>query len=561
MATHVEPAVSRWSSVPSAEQRLTQGISHSDARERMRMTSGWSWTGGVSMFTGEKFAGALNYAGLWSADYATLRRRSRIAYWESVHARALLGRLIDNTVGTGMQLEAAPVWSMVAPGWAEEKRTAWLRNAETRFHLWASSREADASGRMSLYELQRFVLLQILKEGELVGILRASPDRGRMSPTQVQCIDSDQVDNPSEAASIDAAKKRGNRIEYGVEIDPSSRAVAYYVHDATTGKSVRVPVVGDKSGRQFVVHPGIWEAIGQVRGVPILAPIIHELQKLADYEIAELEATIINALFAAYVKPSPQAPASNVLGGIVERGSGAVQAATGDERVEPPSTGFISKPGLFVQRLKAGEDLASFDVKRPNVHFADFVKAVKSSLSSSLGLPVEILDMSFNANYSASRASILLFWTVVERWGSLLGTGFNSPVYAAWFAAEVAAQRIEAPGFGADPALRAAWLNADWVGPNKPSIDPKSEADAADLRVAAGSSTHEREAKLYNRSEFAENVQRLKVEEKELAEAMKPKAPKPAPGFGAPKPAAAPEEDAKPAVPSADGKPAPEDQA
>lgn len=522
---------------PNPADLLTAGITPGDGRDRMRATSGWSWTGGVSMFTGEKWPDALNYAGLWSIDYRTLRRRSRIAYWDSVQARALLGRLIDNTVGTGMQLEAAPAWKMVAPDWPEEKRTAWLRNTETRFHLWASSMEADASGRMSLYQLQAFAFLQLLREGEIIGIMRYSPDAGRMNPVQLQCVDSDQVMNPSDYIQTEAVKARGNRIEEGIEIDASAKAVAYFIHDATTGKSVRVPRMGGKSGRQFVIHTAIWDSIGQVRGVPALAPLIHELQKLTDYQLAEIEAAVINALFAAYVKPGPNAGSSNLLGGAVERGTSVAQTDAGDTRVEPPSTGWIGKPGLFIQRLKAGEDLASFDVKRPNVHFADFVKAVKSSLSSSLGIPVEILDMSFNANYSASRASILLFWTVVMRWGALLGSAFMNPLYAQWFAQEVTAKRIDAPSWGTDAAIRAAWLNCDWVGPNKPSIDPKAEAEAADLRIAAGLSTHEREAKLYNNTEFSENVERLTVEEKELAEAMKPKAPKPAPGMPFGKPA------------------------
>jgi len=520
---------------PPPKNQYVDGITPGDARERLRQqlrystiaSMGWSWSGGVaSSWTGEKYPGALNYAGLWNFNYEILRRRSRIAYWDSVQARALLGRLVENVVGHGLILEATPAWAIVNPKATEEERRAWTRDVETRFHLWASSKEIDASGRMNLYQLTRFAYLNILRDGEIIDILRYSPDKGRMNPLEIQFIRPEQMINPSAYELVKAAEARGNRILEGIEIDTSSKPVAYYIREELTGKDVRVPKYGPKSKRLFVSHSGIWDSVGQLRGIPLLAPLVHELQKLTDYMIAEIEATIINAVIAAYIKPSQVAPASRALAGPVQRGSSAEQVDAGDPRQTPPSTAYIDKPGLLVQTLKAGEDLASFDVKRPNVHFSEFVKAVKSSLSAALGIPVEVLDMSFNQNYSASRACLLLFWNVVLNWRSFLAADFLAPIYEAWMSEEISAGRIKAAGFETS-VIRAAWLNCDWVGIPHPSIDPKAEAEASDLRTAAGGTTHERAAREYNGSEFSENVERLKIENEELAEAKKSMAPKP----------------------------------
>jgi len=514
---------------------FVQGITPGDARDRIREArAAFTWNGGLtSSWGGEKFPGALGYAGSWAMDYLTLRRRSRIAYWDSAQGRALLDRLLQNVVGDGLSLQATPSWSIVAPAMTEEARRTWTRDVETRFHLWAISKELDASGRMNAYELQRFAFLNVLRDGEILNILRASSDRSRMNPLELQFLRPEQMVNPGTAALIKAAADRGNTITDGIEFDATGRPVAYYIRDELKGTDTRIPRTGPKSGRLFFNHVGVWDSVGQTRGIPVLAPIVHELQKLTDYGLAEIEAAVVNALVAAYIKPSPTAQASRALSGVVERGTSAAQTDAGDTRNEPPSAAWISNPGLIIQTLKAGEDLASFDVKRPNVHFEAFIKAIKSMLSSSLGIPVEVLDMSFNANYSASRASLILFWNTVVHWRSFLASNFLNPIYRQWLAGEIAAGRITAPGWEESPVMTAAWLNCDWIGIPQPSIDPKAEAEADDLRIAQGSTTRERVASEYNGSSFSENVERLAIENAEIKDAQ-PEPPAPAPVEGQP---------------------------
>jgi len=504
------------------EPGFVRGITPGDARSRISAISGWSWNGGiVQSWTGSKYPGALSYPGLWSLDYTALRRRSRIAYWESLQARALLGRLVDNVVGHGLVLEATPAWGLVNPKASEDEKRQWTRDVETRFHLWAMSKEVDASGNQNLYQLTRFAFLNQLRDGEIINILRSSPDKGRMNPTEVQFVQPEQLVSPMSDEAIRATKARGNRIVDGIEITASGRPEAYYIHDDIIGRDVRIPAIGPKSKRRFVNHAPIIDMVGQVRGVPVLAPLVHELQKLTDYQLSEIEAAVVNATIAAYIKPSEDRPASRAFAGIALRNTEAEESeTTAATTTGPPAPAYIERPGLLIQNLKAGEDIASFKVDRPNVHYEEFVTAVKSSLSASLGIPIEVLDMSFNQNYSASRASLLLFWTVVTNWRAILASDFLTVIYEAWMTEEVSAGRIKAPGFE-QPVLHAAWLNCDWVGVPHPSIDPSKEATAVDTRIAAGLTTRERAAREYNGSEFSENVERLAVENEELAKANK----------------------------------------
>ena len=432
-------------------------------------SASWNSRGGYSnapRFDGAKFRGALRsaYASGYELDAETLRSRSRVAYWESTQARALLTRLVDSVIGTGLTPQCSPAWELIGSSMAPEARRAFQRNVELRFYLWATSHEADAASRRTLSELQSFAFANELRDGETIAILRYSGKPGRISPLSIQILDPDQIDTqvtthgtPDRVCLAVAANARGNVVKDGFELSPAGELIAVFLCDPITRKTTRVPASGP-SGRRFVVIPAILDLPGQIRGVGPLAPLIHEIQKLTDYTGAEIEAAVINAIFAAYIKPGEINDtrtnlAQAVGGGAIRRdaqGSSDATAKTGQEV-------RLDKPGMIVGNLKAGEDLVSFDTKRPNVNFDAFVKSIMRSLSASMSIPVEVLEMTFSSNYSASRASLILFWQVVERWRVHLISQFLQPVYEAWFTEEVAARRIAAPGYdSADPVVNHA---------------------------------------------------------------------------------------------------------
>ena len=504
---------------PGAQIDLGRAILRRNLRHSVMAMSSWTGQGGyLSTFTGEKYPGALGYASGWNLDHEKLRRRSRIAYWDSVHGRALIGRLVDNTVNTGLKLESAPVWEICWPESTEEEKQKWVRNTEARFHLWANSKEPNATGRMTLYQLQAFEFLNRLRDGETFMRLHYSPDTSRMNQLNIQFFQPDQIYTPGSSEMLKAAKVRGNKIVDGIEINKTGEEIAYYVHDEETGKPTRVIRKGPKSGKLFMIHSAAIDSVGQARGIPVLANMIHELQKLTDADVAEIESLIINACIAAYIKPSESKGSSRPFEGIRKRQTG--EELTETELINPPTSGVIHKPGLLIQNLGPGEDIKEIDTKRPSANRGTFVKSVKSGLSASIGVPDECVEMSFNQNYSASRATIILFWNGVEIHRVNIGADTLNPLLEAWMGGEIESNRIKASGWKT-AVIRRAWLNCSWVGINKPSIDPLKEAKAATERIGQCLTTRERESKAYNGSEFTENIERLKVENAEVAEAKK----------------------------------------
>jgi len=168
--------------------------------------------------------------------------------------------------------------------------------------------------------------------------------------------------------------------------------------------------------------------------------------------------------------------------------------------------------------LKEGESLEPFKDTAPAESYEKFVGAFLSHLSASVGMPLEVLLMKFSESYSASRASLILFWRVAEIWRKELIADFLHPVYESWLAGEIAAGRIQAPGWS-DPRLRAAWLSSSWVGIPMPNIDPMKTAKADKTYVEIGAQTLDRVARNHNGSDGSMNRAKLAREYAELPSA------------------------------------------
>jgi hypothetical protein len=142
-------------------------------------------------------------------------------------------------------------------------------------------------------------------------------------------------------------------------------------------------------------------------------------------------------------------------------------------------------PGAVVD-LGPGEEIQIADPKRPNANFDPFVLAVLRQIGVALEVPFEVLVKHFNSSYSAARASLLEAWRFFRGRRAWLASSFCQPIYETFMDEAVAAGRLQAPGYFADPAIRRAYTRAAWIGDSPGQINPKDEADAAKLRLDIG---------------------------------------------------------------------------
>ena len=97
-----------------------------------------------------------------------------------------------------------------------------------------------------------------------------------------------------------------------------------------------------------------------------------------------------------------------------------------------------------------------------------------------------------------------------------LADDFCRPIYEVWMSEAVARGRIYAPGFFTNPAIRAAYLGSEWLGPSQGQLDPTKEITAEILACSEGFSTHEQSTIRLNGGQWDANVEQLLRENEKL---------------------------------------------
>ena len=507
---------------------LARAILSFDERPKA-ISSGFSgWRGG-----GAKWPYGLAQSGASvQLNHAELRRNGRKAYHDTPQAKAIVDRFADTVADIGLQFESTPDADVL--GIDSEKAEAWARNFESRLHLWSLSKKQNRSELMTFYQSHRLYHLIQQRENDVFIRLYYSTDKDLLNPLQFEFIDADQVRGDAITSTA-----WGESFEDGIERDERGREKTYRIWVKSkkgTFDSVDIPAKGSKSGRVFMLHGFNPEYAGQRRGYSRLAHVIQEFEKLTDFTAAQIQKAINQSNITLYTKPSQDADASNPLEAILTNaGAGPAAAQFGADPVPADSAQGITDDALMpivswedlpevtmrvpgsvgIFNLLKGEDIRAFENTSPSDSFNTFVDAFTGYLSASMGQPIEVTLMKFNENFSASRATLILFWRVCEMWRHEMAADYLNPVVEMWAAGEIAAGRIVAPGWS-DPILRAAWLKGSWIGAPMPNIDPSKTAKATEIYAKLGLTTLDREARNLNGSSGQANRKKLVREYSEL---------------------------------------------
>jgi len=432
----------------------------------------------------------------------TLRARSRSLYMGMPLANGALKTIRTNVVGSGLILNSQIDSAFL--GLTGEQAQEWEEKTEREFALWANTKSCDASRRFTFGQLQRLASMSAMMNGDCISLLPIKPRRGEVYDLRIQLIEADRVADPMLVATSE------KDVYGGVELGPDGEVVAYYIANMhprslfRTRKGTlqfeRVLAYGQRTGRPNVLHlMDDLERIGQRRGVPRLAPVIEIVKQLGTYTNAEVMAAVVSGVFVAAI--TQELPA-------IPEGTFA-----DDERVDRDPQVTEMGPGQILT-LAPGDDIKSIVQNRPNVAFDAFVQAVASQIGASLGIGKELVMKAFNASYSASRAALLEAWKGFHAQRDDLALSFCQPIYEEWLTEAVIKGRIQAPGFFADPAIRAAWCGAEWCGPTQGQLNPVQEVTAAKIRVEEEFSTRERETAELTGQNW-DRVHRTRVREEE----------------------------------------------
>jgi capsid protein len=468
-------------------------------------------------------AGLSNALGGGAVDHLTARRHSREAMQDSPLCRAIVERNADVIADIGLRLELAPVIEVL--GITREEAAVWAKDVGVRFDLWARDKRQHRAENLNFYQYQRLYQIFQHRDNDMFTRLFYEDDKSLQNPLQFDFLDPDQIRGNTVTTTngfqncADGIKRDNRGRETGYQI-------YYYDSDKKAYAETEIPVRDSKSGRVFMLHGYRPEYAGQGRGYSRLAHAIQEFENITDFSAATIKKAINQSQIVGFVEPSADEDAINPFEGILtNQGAGpAAQAfgttATGDEIPVVPAErqGITSSyrvpeasmdtPGsMFIANLTKGSKITFPKNTAPGDSYDKFVDAFAGYISASTGTPLEVVLMKFGNNYSASRATLLLFWRVAIGWRYEMAADLLDPIKEMWLAGEIARGTVRAPGWS-DPRMRAAWLNCNWIGTPPPDIDPTKTANARKTNLETCVTNLDIEALNYNGSDAATNIEK-----------------------------------------------------
>jgi lambda family phage portal protein len=460
-----------------------------DVKPRVRGPAGATWFADVARPRAQ--AGYLRSqqlgASIFSFPAPTLRDASEDvkASWVQAASRAVdtlhnsgwiagvIEAMMSVMVGDGLQPNFKPDMSWA--NWDQRQTSEWARRAERRFEAYADDPwQVDAGGRYALAQLQAAAIRQWFATGEILGEITSIPRAGVQSNTKLRLI-------PSHWLSQQTDELR--RLEQGVFLDGAG-APSGYMFEIRQPYGGTVPIsraARDAFGRPIIVH--VFDgAIGQIRGITPLAPVLRVLRDYDQLSNATLVAAMIHAVFAATVESDY--PTSDILDALKDQDEQDNIGADGGSATRFDSfmgqkVGWHQHTDIDLGRngkiahLMVGEKLQLHSSQHPNSTYEAFANFLLREIARAAGALFEDLTGDYRgATYSSIRMGIAKQWPLLLYRRKHIPTPLSQRVAEAWLEEEVDRGTMELPGgIDAFVANRSAICRMDWRGPAKPVAD------------------------------------------------------------------------------------------
>ena len=355
---------------------------------------------------------------------------------------------------------------------------------EEQFDIWASSFESDATGQQNFYQMQGTLLYEWFAGGDCFALTPFINDNRRRYGLAVRLIESERVSNPNNIMNND-------KVRDGIELDRFGKPIAIHIresfpNDFSSGVSFRWRKhrIKDPLNRRRVLHLWLKKWVSQYRGESKLAAVIEDLQHLTGLDKGEITTRFIQSLFSVFVTR----PFDNTDTAGLDQW---YEGEAGEYAPHDDLDKIILEPGL-VQELEPGSDVRFADPNRNAQNYKDFVDAVTTRLSSSIGVPQEVLQMKFGASYSASRAALILAWESYKVFRKIVTDNFCRPTFELWLDESVSRGIIDLPNYLEN---RHLWNRCDFEGSAMPVIDEARKAKAVKAYLDAGITSRREESK------------------------------------------------------------------
>ncbi|WP_269497247.1 phage portal protein [Castellaniella sp. S9] len=373
-----------------------------------------------------------------------LRARSRDACRNNPIARAGIDRLTSDIVGEG-----------VSPKPLADDESMRVKIIDA-WEAWSD--ECDMDGQTDFYGLQTMAIRAMLESGEVLALLE--PDEATGIPLKIRLLESDHLPFKNETL------KNGGRIIDGIELNARGQRVAYWLHPNHPGDSSLSNNEPKRIPADRVLHLFESTRPGQLRGVPVLSPVLVRLKDIDEFDDAQIVRQKIANLFVGFItRPAPEL-------GMEEMGQDGKPLP--EDRTELPALEFA--PGVL-QELGPGERVEFSEPPGTTTGYRDFTTAQLHIIAAALGMPYPFLTGDYSdvndrvmrvaINEYKRRAMALIHNVLVPQ--------FCRPIRNAWVDAAVLA--------GALPTGRPDLKSTRWTPNAWAYIHPVQDIQADVLAI------------------------------------------------------------------------------
>lgn len=413
--------------------------------------------------------------------------------------------LKDSIVGSQYLLNALPKTKVLFGSDDDVWETEFQEEVETKFHLAANSdnKWLDASRKLSLTEMVRLGIGSFVSSGEVLMSAEWVRQIRRPFNTAVRMIDPDRLDTPMQLRS-------NKNIRNGVELDRWGAPIAYHIRNAhprdwlyarmTDINSFRRVEAYKPWGRPMILH--ILEQLrpDQSRGIASMVTALTEMHMTKAFRKSELQRAVVAATYAASIESDFPSTVYEAMGGGTDNEDphmafmanylGAVNDYFGTNRdvmIEGAKIPVFA-PGTHLKIQSPGADGPMGD---------QFEQSLLRHIAAALDVSYEQLSKDFSkANYSSTRASLSETRRAMKSKKKMVADRIANFIYRLWFEEAMNKGEIEAMKRRNMPSFyeglnSEAYLEAEWIGAEEPSIDPLKETQADVLALKNGLSTRE----------------------------------------------------------------------
>lgn len=344
--------------------------------------------------------------------------------------------LVDHTVGTGIVFQSRVSKGTDKRGKAKLHKTA-INKIEYVVRRWMD--EADTSGKLHYYDLERLWRRHDVECGEALGVFVVDRSPGRFLPLSIQMYEPDWLNSDFSAAT------GNNLVDQGIEFDRATgKPVSYHftVPDgfnqlSSLSKTVVVPAAD-------VIHGFELDRPGQLRGISPFTPAILLADSLQELINANLDRSKMAAKWLAFVET---ADAAQWMRGRTQSDPGSSQNVTVLENA-------------IIDFLKPGDKVNFNTADIPGEAFSPFARFILQMVAVSVGLPYYILSGDAQGlNYNVTRTLRNDFAKAMRPQINRHIRQYSQPVIRRVIDMAVLTGQLSLPGYEKNPW---PWLECLW---------------------------------------------------------------------------------------------------